>query len=76
MNFAIQIINYQNYKVTFESIDSIIATKYKNLHSWDTAPFRLFNLKNDPQEKLDISSVHPEKVKSLRKKIEAWHSVD
>jgi arylsulfatase A-like enzyme len=56
--------------------NGIDTTKYKNLHSWDTAPFRLFNLKNDPQEKLDISSVHPEKVKSLRKKIEAWHSVD
>lgn len=51
-------------------------TLYKNLHSWDTARFRLFNLKNDPQEKVDLSSAHPEKVDSLRKKIEAWHRID
>lgn len=50
-------------------------TNYKNLHIWDTQPVRLYNLKNDPQEKNELSAKHPEIVANLRKKIEAWHPV-
>ena len=48
-------------------------TRYRNLHIWDTASVRLYNLKNDPLEKKELSVSHPERVERLRKKIEAWH---
>jgi arylsulfatase A-like enzyme len=51
-------------------------TRYRNLHIWDTAPVRLFNLKIDPHEKNDLAGANPEVVERLRKKIEAWHLVN
>jgi arylsulfatase A-like enzyme len=48
-------------------------TRYKNLHIWDTAPVRLYKLKNDPHEKKDLAGANPHIVKRLRRKIEAWH---
>lgn len=51
-------------------------TNYKNVHLWDTAPYRLYNLEKDPHEKNDLAASHPEIVQRLKKKIEAWHSVD
>ncbi|MFK5920821.1 MAG: sulfatase [Verrucomicrobiota bacterium] len=51
-------------------------TKYKNVHIWDTAAVRLYNLKDDPHEKNELSGEHPEMVEHLRKLIEAWHPVD
>lgn len=51
-------------------------TRYKNVHIWDTAPVRLYNLKDDPHEKNELSVEHPEMVERLRKLIEAWHPVD
>jgi arylsulfatase A-like enzyme len=51
-------------------------TRYKNVHIWDTAPMRLYDLKNDPHEENELSSSHPEITKRLRKRIEAWHPVD
>ena len=50
-------------------------TKYKNLHVWDKEPVRLYNLKDDPHEKNEVSSAHPEIVEKLRKKIAQWHPV-
>jgi len=50
-------------------------TRYRNVHIWDKQPVRLYNLKNDPQEENEVSSSHPEVVKRLRKRIEAWHPV-
>ena len=50
-------------------------THYRNLHSWDTAPFRLYNLKDDPYEKSDLASTRPELVERLTKQIENWHKV-
>lgn len=50
-------------------------TQYKNLHVWDTAPMRLYNLKDDPHEKNELSSAHPEIVAKLREKIQTWHPV-
>ena len=44
-----------------------------NLHVWDTAPVRLYNLKTDPHEKNDRAGANPDVVKRLRRKIEAWH---
>jgi arylsulfatase A-like enzyme len=51
-------------------------TMYKNVHAWDTAPVRLYQLKNDPHEKNDLAEANPHIVKKLSKKIEAWHPVD
>jgi arylsulfatase A-like enzyme len=50
-------------------------TEYKNIHLWDVQPVRLYNLKDDPHEKNELSGKHPDIVDKLRKKIEAWHSV-
>jgi arylsulfatase A-like enzyme len=50
-------------------------TKYKNIHIWDTAPYRLYNLKKDPHEKNDLAASQPEIVERLKKKINDWHSV-
>lgn len=49
-------------------------TEYKILHSWDTAPYRLFNLTDDPGEKNDLAVARPDIVERLRKKIEDWQS--
>jgi len=51
-------------------------TQYKNVHLWDTQRVRLYNLKEDPHEKNELSADHPDIVEKLRKKIEAWHPVE
>lgn len=50
-------------------------TEYKNIHIWDKQATRLYNVKDDPHEKNELSDKHPEIVDKLRKKIEAWHPV-
>ncbi len=50
-------------------------TEYKNIHVWDKQATRLYNVKDDPHEKNELSDKHPEIVEKLRKKIEAWHPV-
>ncbi len=53
--------------------DGSDTTEYKNVHIWDKQPVRLYHLKDDPHERTELSSAHPEIVERLRKKIEAWH---
>ena len=50
-------------------------TKYKNVHIWDTAPVRLYNLANDPHGNTDLASTHSDVVERLKKRIENWHRV-
>ncbi len=50
-------------------------TRYRQLHIWDKQPVRLYNLKRDPHEKNELSAMHPEIVKRLRKAIQAWHPI-
>jgi len=50
-------------------------THYPYLNRWDKAPVRLYNLKDDPQEKNDLASTRPELVERLSKQIENWHKV-
>lgn len=50
-------------------------TRYKKLHEWDTAPYRLFNLGDDPGEKNDLAVARPGTVARLKAKIEAWRPV-
>jgi arylsulfatase A-like enzyme len=47
-------------------------TNYKNVHAWDTAPARLYNISSDPQEKHDLASQHPEVVSRLKQEIDTW----
>lgn len=51
-------------------------TVYSGLHSWDKTAYHLYNLKDDPKELMDLAAKHPEKVKALSKKIEAWYPVE
>ena len=51
-------------------------TRYKNVHVWDTAPFRLYHLGQDPHEKNDLAMEHPEIVERLKGRIENWHPAD
>jgi arylsulfatase A-like enzyme len=44
-------------------------TKYKNVHVWDTAAERLYNIKADPQEKHDLAAQQPEVVARLKQEI-------
>ncbi len=48
-------------------------TRYRNVHVWDKAPVRLFNLKDDPHEKHDLVGERPEIVERLKQAIEDWH---
>ncbi len=50
-------------------------TEYKSLHDWDNQPTRLYNLKDDPHEKNELSGTRPDLVEALRKKVDAWHPV-
>ena len=45
-------------------------TRYKNVHIWDTAPVRLFNVMDDPYANDDLASSHPEVVERLKKRIQ------
>ena len=56
--------------IRFRGLDT---TRYRQLHTWDEAPVRLYNLKNDPHEKNEVSSVHPAIVSRLTKAIHTWH---
>jgi arylsulfatase A-like enzyme len=51
-------------------------TRYRVFHAWDTAKVRLYNLKEDPHERNDLATSHPDIVERLKSKIEAWHPVD
>jgi len=51
-------------------------TGYRNVHSWDRAPVRLYHLSDDPHERDNSASRHAEVVEQLTAKIDAWHSVE
>jgi arylsulfatase A-like enzyme len=50
-------------------------TVYRNIHVWDTLPVRLYNIADDPHEQQNLAWDRKDKVRELRKKIEAWHPV-
>ena len=52
------------------------STHYRKLHQWDTAPVRLYDLKDDPHESNEISADYPEIVQRMSKAIQAWHPVE
>ena len=56
--------------VRFKGSDT---TVYKNIHIWDKAPVRLYNIKVDPHEKNDLAEKQPDKVKTLKAKVDKWY---
>jgi arylsulfatase A-like enzyme len=50
-------------------------TRYQNVHIWDTAPVRLFNLAEDPHGETDLASTHANVVERLKQRIENWHEM-
>lgn len=50
-------------------------TWYRDVHSWDDQPTRLYHLESDPHEQQEVSTDHPEVVERMRQQIEAWHPV-
>ena len=50
-------------------------TAYAKIHDWDAVPLRLYDIKDDPQEKFNLVETHPNIAKRIRNKIEAWHPV-
>jgi arylsulfatase A-like enzyme len=48
-------------------------TKYANLHVWDQAPVRLYNVAEDPHEQNECSAKHPDIVARLKQEIQDWH---
>ncbi len=47
-------------------------TRYKNVHAWDTAPARLYNIRHDPSELHDLAADHPATVALLKQEMEKW----
>ncbi|MEM8681294.1 MAG: sulfatase-like hydrolase/transferase, partial [Planctomycetota bacterium] len=58
--------------VRYHGLDT---SAYRNLHRWDTAPLRLYNLRDDPHEQHDLSAEEPQVAARLKQLIEAWHRV-
>lgn len=50
--------------------DGSDTTNYKNVHNWDRAAVRLYNLSDDPHETKNLAAERAEVVKRLRAKIE------
>jgi len=50
-------------------------TRYQNVHIWDTAPVRLFNLAEDPHGETDLAATHANVVERLKQRIENWHEM-
>lgn len=48
-------------------------TQYKNVHSWDREPLRLYHLADDPHEQTNLAEQQSEVVAPLRAKLNAWH---
>ncbi len=49
-------------------------TNYKNVHMWDKAPVRLFNIKSDPHERNNLAEEQPELVERLKLAIANWRN--
>ncbi len=47
-------------------------TKYQVLHTWDTAPVRLYHIDRDPHELNDVATQNPEVVARLKQEIMKW----
>lgn len=55
----------------FEGLDT---TKYRNVHTWDKAPVRLYKIKEDPGETKDLAAEFPEVVERMKRDIANWQA--
>lgn len=53
----------------FEGRDT---TKYRNVHAWDTATERLYNVQSDPHEQHDLAAEKPNVVERLKQSLANW----
>lgn len=56
-----------------ERYSGLDTTHHKGLHSWDTAPVRLYRIQDDPNEQNDVANEHPEVVARMKKAIHNWY---
>jgi len=49
-------------------------SNWRALHGWDQVPVRLYNVKEDPHERNEVSAANPEVVQRLKAAIAAWHT--
>ena len=61
----------RNWKLILRH-DGEDTTKYRNVHVWDEAPARLYQIRKDPNEQHDLAVGKPEMVERLKKEIAAW----
>ena len=47
-------------------------TRYRNVHAWDTAPVRLFNIDEDPFERKDLAKERRDVVERMKLELEDW----
>ena len=55
-----------------QRFDGRDTTKYKNVHAWDTAAERLYDIKSDPHELHDLAVDKPEIVQQLKQALANW----
>jgi arylsulfatase A-like enzyme len=69
--------HYPHYYETTTPVSSVREGDWKLLHYYQDDHVELFNLKDDPYEKSEISSQEAEKTEHLRKKLDEYlHSVN
>jgi arylsulfatase A-like enzyme len=51
-------------------------TRYSKVHDWDQAKVQLYNIEDDPNEKVELSQQYPDIVIQLKKEIHDWHHID
>ena len=49
-------------------------TEYSVLHEWDKTPARLFRIREDPGETMDLAAEKPEEVERMKQLIEVWRA--
>jgi len=49
-------------------------SNWRALHGWDQVPVRLYNVKEDPHERNEVSAANPEVVQRLKAAIATWHT--
>uniref|UniRef100_A0A8W8HSP2 N-sulphoglucosamine sulphohydrolase C-terminal domain-containing protein n=1 Tax=Magallana gigas TaxID=29159 RepID=A0A8W8HSP2_MAGGI len=71
---------YEDYPGAYQDWykpDQVVSDLYKNVSINHTRPFddimMLFNLKDDPNEHVDLSNKHPDIVKKLKSRLEYYH---
>ena len=57
-----------------QRFDGLDTTKYRNVHTWDTSPARLYKIQEDPGETKDLAAEFPEVVERMKQDITNWQA--